>query len=97
MCRDRIGSDDIRLTHEYLAAMLGARRASVTDALRPLQEEGLVKSHRGRIAILDGAGLEARSCECYFVVRDEYDRLFGNVSSPNPAAGHRRPRVELGP
>src|SRR3954471_9919467 len=80
MSRDRVGSDDIRLTHEYLAIMLGARRASVTDALRPLQEEGLVRSHRGRIAILDGARMEARSCECYFVVRDEYDRLLGDAT-----------------
>ena len=77
MSRDRVGSDDIRLTHEYLAMMLGARRASVTDALQPLQEAGLVRCERGRIVILDGAGLEARSCECYAVVRDEYDRLLG--------------------
>ena len=77
MSRDRVGSDDLRLTHEYLAIMLGARRASVTDVLGPLQEAGLVRSHRGLIVILDGAGLEARSCECYAVVRDEYDRLLG--------------------
>ena len=42
----------------------------MTEALRPLQKAGLVQSHRGQITILDGAGLEARSCECYFVVRD---------------------------
>ena len=77
MSRDRVGSDEMRLTHEYLALMLGARRASVTEALRPLQKEGLVRSHRGVITILDGAGMEARSCECYAVVRDEYDRLLG--------------------
>src|SRR3954471_3399685 len=52
MSRDRVGSDDLRLTHEYLAIMLGARRASVTDALRPLQDEGLVRCERGRILIL---------------------------------------------
>src|SRR4051794_15996948 len=68
MTRDRVGLDDIRLTHQYLAMMLGARRASVTDALRPLQEAGLVRSHRGLLTILDGPGLEARSCECYSVV-----------------------------
>jgi CRP-like cAMP-binding protein len=77
MTRDRVGSDELRLTHEYLALMLGARRASVTDVLRPLQTDGLVRSHRGQITILDRAGLEARSCECYSVVRDEYDRLLG--------------------
>src|SRR4051812_32745613 len=80
MSRDRVGSDELKLTHEYLALMLGARRASVTEALGPLQEEGLIRSHRGRITILDGAGLEARSCECYFVVRDEYNRLLGDVT-----------------
>jgi CRP-like cAMP-binding protein len=79
MSRDRVGSDDLRLTHEYLAIMLGARRASVTEALRPLQQAGLIHSHRGRITILDGSGLETRACECYFVVRDEYNRLLGDV------------------
>jgi CRP-like cAMP-binding protein len=80
MSRDRVGSDDLKLTHEYLAIMLGARRASITEALRPLQEEGLVRCDRGRVVILDGAGVEARSCECYAVVRDEYDRLLGDVA-----------------
>ena len=80
MTRDRVGGDELRLTHEYLALMLGARRASVTDALRPLQEEGLVRSHHGRLTILDGVALEARSCECYFVVRDEYDRLLDGAT-----------------
>jgi CRP-like cAMP-binding protein len=80
MTRDRVGSDDLRLTHEFLAIMLGARRASVTEVLRPLQEDGLVRSHRGRITILDGAEMEVRSCECYFVVRDEYNRLLGDAT-----------------
>lgn len=77
MTRDRVGSDDLRLTHEFLAIMLGARRASVTDVLRPLQEAGLVQSRRGRISILDRARLEERACECYRVVTDEYERLLG--------------------
>jgi len=80
MSRDRVGSDDLRLTHEFLAVMLGARRASVTEALGPLQEAGLIRSRRGRIVILDGAGLEERSCECYAVVRDAYDRLLGGAA-----------------
>lgn len=78
MSRDRVGSDDIRLTHEFLAMMLGSRRASVTDVLAPLQQAGLVRSQRGLIGILDGAGLEARSCECYSVVRDQFERLLGD-------------------
>jgi hypothetical protein len=57
--------------------MLGARRASVTEVLKPLQEAGLVRSHRGRISILNGAALEERACECYRVVTDEYERLLG--------------------
>ena len=80
MSRDRVGSDDLRLTHEFLAMMLGSRRASVSEVLRPLQEAGLVRSTRGQIAILDGPGLESRVCECYRVVRDEYDRLLGPES-----------------
>ena len=78
MTRDRVASDDLRLTHEYLAIMLGARRASVSETLGPLQEANLVRSHRGKISILDRAGLESRSCECYRVVKDEYDRLLGS-------------------
>lgn len=77
MSRDQVGSDDLHLTHDFLAMTLGARRASVSQLLRPLQEADLVRSHRGRLTILDGAGLEARVCECYRVVRDEYDRLLG--------------------
>lgn len=77
MSRDRIQSDDLRLTHEYLAIMLGARRPSVTEVLKPLQAAGLVRSRRGRITILDGPGLEARACECYAIVKDEYERLLG--------------------
>ncbi len=77
MSRDRLGSDDLRLTQEFLAIMLGARRASVTETLKPLQEANLVRSYRGQISILDGAGLEERACECYQMVKDEYDRLLG--------------------
>jgi CRP-like cAMP-binding protein len=77
MSQDRVGSRELHLTHEYLAIMLGARRASVTDVLRPLQKADLVSSRRGTISILDASGLEARVCECYRVVRGEYDRLLG--------------------
>ena len=77
--RDRVGSNDLRLTHEFLAIMLGARRASVTEVLGPLQDAGLVESKRGRIVIVDGTGLESHACECYSVVRDEYDRLMNTA------------------
>ena len=75
MTRDRVRSDDLKLSHEYLAIMLGARRASISEAIKPLQEAGLVRSRRGLISILDRPGLEKRACECYRVVKDEYDRL----------------------
>ena len=77
MTRDRVHSDDLPLTHQYLAMMLGVRRPSITEVLHPLHEEGLIRSRRGKIRILDRAGLEAACCECYQKVNDEFARLFG--------------------
>jgi CRP-like cAMP-binding protein len=77
MTQDRVGADVLPLTHEFLAIMLGARRASVTEVLRPLQEHGLIRNRRGTIVVVDCSGLEAASCECYQIVRDEFSRLFG--------------------
>jgi CRP-like cAMP-binding protein len=68
MTRDRVDTDDIKLTHEFLALMLGVRRPSVTEVLAPLQAAGLVHSNRGTISILNRKGLEARVCECYRVM-----------------------------
>jgi CRP-like cAMP-binding protein len=77
MTQDRVHSDELPLTHEFLAVMLGVRRASVTEVLTPLQEEGLVRSQRGTITILDRKGVEAAACDCYRIVADEYARLLG--------------------
>jgi len=77
MTRDRVESDEVPLTHEFLAIMLGVRRPSVTEVLHPLQEQGLIRNTRGTITIVDRKGLEALSCECYRCVRDEYTRLLG--------------------
>jgi CRP-like cAMP-binding protein len=74
---DRMESNVVPFTHEFLAIMLGVRRASVSDVLRPLHEQGLVNNSRGAITILDRQGLEALSCECYRKVRDEFDQLLG--------------------
>ncbi len=63
------------MTQELIVNMLGVRRAGVTLAAHRLQELGLISYVRGRIKILDRRGLEARVCECYGVVKDEYDRL----------------------
>ncbi|HEY0171740.1 MAG TPA: Crp/Fnr family transcriptional regulator [Pyrinomonadaceae bacterium] len=73
--RDRAESDDLDLTHEFVSVMLGVRRAGVTEALGALRAEGLIDHSRGRIRILDAEGLGRASCECYVVIRDEYERL----------------------
>jgi CRP-like cAMP-binding protein len=72
---DRVGSDKLRLTHEFLGIMLGVRRASITDVLKPLQRKQLIRSARGQIEILDRDGLEDIACECYQRVKDEFTRL----------------------
>ena len=74
---DRVGSAVLPLTHESLAATLGVRRASVTQALRLLQQRGLVENSRGVVRVVDRPGLEATSCECYRAVKGEFTRLFG--------------------
>jgi CRP-like cAMP-binding protein len=77
MTHDRVATDEFPITHEFLAQMLSVRRPSVTDVLRPLQEDGLIRYHRGKMTVLDRQGLEARSCECYRIVVQEYERLLG--------------------
>jgi len=72
---DRLRSDEIVMTQELIANMLGVRREGVTEAAGQLQQAGLIRYRRGRITVLDRAGLEARVCECYAVVKKEYDRL----------------------
>jgi CRP-like cAMP-binding protein len=73
--QDRLGSRELNITHEFLAQMLGVRRASVTDVLRPLQVEGLITARRGQVTILDAEGLAATACECYGLIRKVYERL----------------------
>jgi CRP-like cAMP-binding protein len=74
---DRINSNELRLTHEFIATMLGVRRAGVTQAAQNLQDRGLIRYSRGRIFIINKGGLEAFSCECFRTVKDECDRLLG--------------------
>jgi CRP-like cAMP-binding protein len=72
---DRLASNELVMTQELIANMLGVRREGVTEAAGKLQQEGLIQYSRGRIVIIDRARLEARVCECYSVVKKEYDRL----------------------
>lgn len=77
MCQDRAHSSDLELTHEFIAEMLGIRRAGVTEAALQFREAGLIHYRRGHVTITDRAGLEAASCECYPTLRREFARLVG--------------------
>jgi CRP-like cAMP-binding protein len=73
---DRLSGHELIMTQELIANMLGVRREGVTEGALKLQKTGLIRYTRGRITVLDRPGLERRSCECYAVVKKEYDRLF---------------------
>lgn len=75
LTHDRVGSEEFPLTQEFLSQMLGVRRASMTLAAGALQNAGFIRYARGWITIVDRAGLEATSCECYRIIRTEFDRL----------------------
>jgi CRP-like cAMP-binding protein len=78
---DRLSGNELIMTQELIANMLGVRREGVTEAAGNLQSAGLIKYSRGRITVLDRAGLEARTCECYGVVKKEFDRLLPELPS----------------
>ncbi len=77
---DRLPSNELAMTQELIANMLGVRREGVTEAAGKLQKAGLIRYQRGHITVLDRAGLEARACECYGVVKKEFDRLLPEIS-----------------
>ena len=74
---DRMQTDTLTLTQEFLAQVLGSRRATVTVAAGQLQRSGLITYTRGRIKIVDRVGLELKACECYKLVREKYDQVIG--------------------
>lgn len=77
LSHDRVQSDELAITQESLSHLLGGRRESVTVAARHLQHAGLIRYNRGHIKILNRSGLEAVACECYRIVKQEFDRLLG--------------------
>jgi CRP-like cAMP-binding protein len=81
MTRDRVGGQEFPLTHEFLATMLGVRRATVTIAAGMLQTAGMITYSRGRIAIRNAAALEGAACECYRVIRHRYSQLLDDTAS----------------
>ena len=92
MAHDCADGNEMPLSHELLATMLGVRRAGITVAVGHLKKAGLIDSRRGRIVILNRRGLEASACGCYRAVKTQYRRLLG---SPRPIvqAGNARMRI----
>src|SRR5215211_2540324 len=72
---DRTGAAELRITHELMSTMMGVRRAGVTNAVLQLQDEGLIRGTRGLIRVIDREGLKAAACECYELVKKEFNRL----------------------
>jgi CRP-like cAMP-binding protein len=84
MTHDRVDGDELALTQEFLSYMLGVRRAGVTEACGTLQRSGLIRYRHGHITIVDRAGLEAATCECYAVAVTAYDQLLGQLTGGTP-------------
>lgn len=89
---DRGTTDEVTLTHDMLANLLGVSRDGVTKAMRELQRSGIIHYHRGHITVINRADLEARCCECYDVVKRESDRLLGRSATIAGLRGSPRGR-----
>jgi CRP-like cAMP-binding protein len=88
MAHDRCKCEDLPLTQEFISMMLGCRRSGVTIAVGKLQAQGFIKSRRGNVRMLDREGLEDFACECYSIVKEEFDRLLADED----ASGRRHER-----
>ena len=84
---DRVGLDEFSLTQDFMSQMLGVRRATVTEAAGSLQKDGLIEYAYGRMRIKNRTGIERASCECYAIVRSEFDRLLGDRKTASPLDG----------
>lgn len=78
LTHDRVGADEFPFTHEFLAQMLGVRRAGVSEVAARLQNAGLISYRYGKISIQDRVGLEAASCQCYTLIKAEFQHIFGD-------------------
>lgn len=78
--RDRMHTDNLNLSHEFVSQMLGVRRSGVSEALGVLQENGVIDTARKSIRVVDVSKLQSRSCECFAVLQDEYNRLLGELN-----------------
>ena len=83
---DRLPTNELVMTQELVAGMLGVRREGITEIAGQLQHAGFIRYRRGHISVIDRSGIEARSCECYGVVKKELDRLLSEVRNPAEAA-----------
>ena len=97
MTQDRIASNDLRLTQEYLAQMLGVHRSTVIRVARSLQNDGVIRNVRGHLTVLNRAKLEQASCECYGAVVRHYERILRlaetqRVKNAKGASKHKRER-----
>jgi CRP-like cAMP-binding protein len=78
LTHDRVGTKEFPLTHEFLSQMLGVRRAGVSEVASKLQSAGFISYRYGKVVVLDRAGLEATTCECYDLIKTEFERLIGD-------------------
>ncbi len=96
MCRlllltlDRLSTQELLMTQELIASILGVRREGITETAGALQRAGLISYRRGHITVVDRAGLEARACECYKVVKEEFRRLLAPSAAPSLGPAGRR-------
>jgi CRP-like cAMP-binding protein len=84
---DQLSSTELPITHECLSRALGVRRAGITDAAGRMEKAGLIGRGRGRISIIDRSGLEQEACPCYWLIRNEYQRVLTGLHQPAPTLG----------
>ncbi|MBI0328565.1 Crp/Fnr family transcriptional regulator [Burkholderia plantarii] len=96
LTQDRLETDELAVTQQLIASMLGVRREGVTEATGKLQDAGLIAQRRGKITIVDRAGLEDSACECYAIVRREFQRLLRASSEDGAEGGGTRRATEIG-